>query len=65
MINIQQADEYTLLRPATLALPDAIVAAMLAAKTGTPRMEMLNRLAWGGTRDDRRYIVNALSEAFR
>ena len=64
-MNAQQADIYTLLKPASIALTDAIVAAMLASKTGTPRMEMLNRLAYGCTRDDRRYIVIALTEAFR
>jgi uncharacterized protein YbjT (DUF2867 family) len=64
-MNALEAEAYTLLRPATLSLPDAIVAAMKAAKAGTPRMEMLNRLAYGCSREDRRYIVFALAEAFR
>jgi hypothetical protein len=64
-MNAQHAEAYTLLRPATLSLPDAIVAAMKAAKTGTAQMEMLNRLAYGCSQAERRYIIVALAEAFR
>ena len=55
---------YSLLKPATLHLTDAIVLAMLAAETGSPRMEMLNRLAARLSRDDKDYLIRSLAAMY-